>query len=59
MLRKARSCPSRLRTTSTLSRPTWTFRNFPGVGRSADRTAQNHMVSKIRVCSREKTAGSV
>ena len=42
-----------------LSRPTRTERKLPGLGRSLDRAAQNHMLSKIRDCSRAKNSGSV
>lgn len=50
---------SRARVIRMLSRPTSTVRKAPGLGRSEERTAQNHIVSKMRSCSWAKISGSV
>jgi hypothetical protein len=59
MFRKARSSPVRERVISTLSRPTCTVRKAPGLARSAERVAQNHIDSNRDSCSCRKISGSV
>ena len=58
MLKNARISPRRFRETMTLSRPICTVRNDPGPSRSAARTAQNHVCSKIAACSAANTSGA-